>query len=57
MVKATDNNGWLNGKESMLEILFCIKRAGADLMITYFADEAAEIILKKSNINKTSGLK
>ena len=47
MVKATDNNGWLNGKESILEILFCIKRAGADLMITYFADEAAEIILKK----------
>ena len=57
MVKAADNNGWLNGEKSMLEILLCIKRAGADMIITYFADEAAEIILKKSNINKTSGLK
>jgi len=41
MIKAAEMNGWLDGKKAMMEMLTCIKRAGADLIITYFAKEAA----------------
>jgi porphobilinogen synthase len=41
MIKAAAKNGWLNEKETILESLTCIKRAGADLIITYFAGEVA----------------
>jgi porphobilinogen synthase len=41
MIKAAEMNGWLDGKRAMMEMLTCIKRAGADLIITYFAKEAA----------------
>jgi porphobilinogen synthase len=41
MVKAAARNGWLNEKAIVLEILTGIKRAGADIIITYFAKEAA----------------
>jgi len=41
MIKAADMNGWLDGKRAMMEMLTCIKRAGADLILTYFAKEAA----------------
>ncbi|MEN6442950.1 MAG: porphobilinogen synthase [Methanoregula sp.] len=37
MIKAAAANGWLREKETVLESLTCIKRAGADLIITYFA--------------------
>lgn len=37
MIKAASANGWLKEKETVLESLTCIKRAGADLIITYFA--------------------
>jgi len=47
MVKAAASNGWLNGEITMIEILYSIKRAGADLIITYFAKEAALILNKK----------
>jgi len=47
MVKAAASNGWLNGEITMMEILYSIKRAGADLIITYFAKEAALILNKK----------
>ncbi|MBW2172207.1 MAG: porphobilinogen synthase, partial [Deltaproteobacteria bacterium] len=33
--------GWLDGKQVMMESLVAIKRAGADLIVTYFAKEAA----------------
>jgi porphobilinogen synthase len=39
MVKATAQNGWIDEKAAALEILGGIKRAGADLIITYFAKE------------------
>jgi porphobilinogen synthase len=42
MVKAAANMGWLDGQKVMLEILTAIKRAGADLILTYFAMEAAK---------------
>jgi len=44
MVKAAAQNGWLDGEKVMLEILTSIKRAGADVIITYFAKEAAAIL-------------
>jgi porphobilinogen synthase len=41
MIKAASANGWLREKETVLESLTCIKRAGADLIITYFAADVA----------------
>ena len=42
MVKAAAREGWLDEKSTILEILTAIKRAGADMIITYHAKEAAE---------------
>jgi len=42
MVKAAAGNGWMDEKAATLEILTAIKRAGADLIITYFAKDAAK---------------
>ncbi|MFK7738145.1 MAG: porphobilinogen synthase [Pirellulaceae bacterium] len=42
MIKAAAANGWLNGDECMLESLLAFKRAGADMILTYFAVEAAK---------------
>ena len=44
MVKAAARAGWLDGEKVMMEILMSIKRAGADVIITYFAKEAASIM-------------
>ena len=44
MIKAADERGWLDGKRTMMESLVSIKRAGADIIITYFAREAAELL-------------
>jgi porphobilinogen synthase len=44
MIKAAAERGWLDGEKVMLEVLTSIKRAGADVIITYFAKEAAKII-------------
>jgi len=41
MIKAADQLGWLDGRQVMMEALTAIKRAGADLILTYFAIEAA----------------
>lgn len=46
MLKAAAANGWIDGTSSMLEALYSIKRAGADIIITYFAKEAAQILNK-----------
>lgn len=40
MVKAAAMNGWLNERDIVIEILTAIKRAGADLILTYFAKDA-----------------
>jgi len=42
MIKAADQMGWIDGKRVMMETLTAIKRAGADMILTYFAIEAAE---------------
>ena len=44
MVKAAARLGWLEEERVMLEILTAIKRAGADLIITYFARDAARLL-------------
>jgi porphobilinogen synthase len=41
MVKAAHEKGWIDGPRVMMESLVSIKRAGADLVLTYFAKEAA----------------
>jgi porphobilinogen synthase len=42
MVKAAAERGWVDGEQAMLEVLTSIRRAGADLILTYHAAEAAE---------------
>jgi len=44
MVKAAASKGWLDGERAMMEMLLAIKRAGADLILTYFAKEAAQLL-------------
>ena len=44
MVKAADQRGWIEGEKVMMEMLLSIKRAGADLILTYFAKDAAKIL-------------
>lgn len=44
MIKAGELKGWIDGKSAMLESLISIKRAGADIILTYFAKEAARIL-------------
>ena len=39
MIKAAAERGWIKERETVLESLICIKRAGADLIITYFASD------------------
>ncbi len=41
MLKAAAQNGWLDGRRATIEVLTAIKRAGADIIITYHAKEAA----------------
>ena len=41
MIKAAAQNGWLDGERAMMESLMAIKRAGANVILTYFAKEAA----------------
>jgi porphobilinogen synthase len=42
MIKAAAKMGWLDGNKVMMETLTAIKRAGADMILTYFAMEAAK---------------
>jgi len=46
MVKAAAQMGWIDGERAMLESLTAIRRAGADMIITYFAPEAAPLLGK-----------
>jgi len=42
MIKAAEKMGWIDGKKVMMETLTSIKRAGADMILTYFAADAAK---------------
>ncbi len=44
MIKAAGRLGWLDEERAMMEALIAIRRAGADLVITYFAKEAARLL-------------
>lgn len=44
MIKAAQNQGWIDGPRVMMETLTSIKRAGADMILTYHALEAARLI-------------
>jgi len=44
MVKAAAEKGWIDGEKVMMESLLSMKRAGADIIITYFAKEAARLL-------------
>ena len=46
MIKAAARNGWIDEERIMLETLTSIKRAGADIIITYFAREAIRALTK-----------
>lgn len=48
MIKAAAKLGWMDGERAMMESLLSIKRAGADIIITYFAKEAAALLRKQS---------
>ena len=43
MIKAAAEKGWIDGTACMLESLLGFKRAGADIILTYFAKEFASI--------------
>jgi porphobilinogen synthase len=44
MIRAAARNGWLDGTRAAMEALLSIRRAGADIILTYFAKEAARIL-------------
>lgn len=44
LVKGAAKQGWINEGDIALEILHCIKRAGADMIVTYFAKPAARLL-------------
>jgi porphobilinogen synthase len=44
MIKAADERGWIDGPAVALEQLTAVKRAGADMILTYFAGELAEVL-------------
>ena len=47
MIKAASEKGWLNHDAVMIEQLYAFKRAGADLIASYFAKEYAQLIAKQ----------
>jgi len=47
MIKAAAQKNWIDEKGVVLELLTSLKRAGADLIITYFAKDVAELLNKK----------
>ena len=47
LIKAAAEKGWINEKEVMVEFLSSIKRAGADIIITYHAKEMAKQLIEK----------
>ena len=48
MIKAAAANGWIDEERAMMESLIGIRRAGADMIITYFAREAARLLARQA---------
>ena len=51
MLKAAARNGWLDERRAVLETLTSLKRAGADILITYYATQAAEWLAGRGDGN------
>ena len=49
MINAASANNWIDENEMIVETITSIKRAGADIIITYYALEIADILNKKNN--------
>jgi len=49
LVKAAGRNGWVDEERVMMEMLTSIKRAGADLILTYFAKDAARLLRQRGS--------
>ena len=47
MVKAATKNNWIDEKKIVMENIFAIKRAGADIIITYHAKDIAKWLITK----------
>jgi porphobilinogen synthase len=47
MLKAAAQNGWLDERQTVLEALLCLKRAGSDAILTYYAKQAAQWLQEK----------
>ena len=47
MIKAAAQKNWIDENGTVLELFTCLKRAGADLIITYFAKDVAKLLNKK----------
>lgn len=47
MLKAAAEKGWLDEKKVVLETLTCFKRAGCDIILTYYAKQAAQWIIEE----------
>ncbi|MBI4298746.1 MAG: porphobilinogen synthase [Chloroflexi bacterium] len=56
MVKAAAQKGWIDGQRITIEILTAIKRAGADIVISYHAKEVAQMLLKEEGIYGQAGV-
>lgn len=46
MLKAAAANGWLDERKAMMEALLCFRRAGADMILSYYAKQAAQWLLE-----------
>ena len=44
MIKAAGQNGWVDEARVMMEVLLSIRRAGADMILTYFAKDLARLV-------------
>jgi porphobilinogen synthase len=44
MIEAASRNGWIDGERVMMESLIAIRRAGAQIILTYFAKDAARLL-------------
>ena len=47
MIKAASRNGWIDEERVMMETLIGMKRAGADIILTYFAKDAVKVLSRK----------
>ena len=47
MIKAARQKGWIDEERILMEVLYAIRRAGADMILTYFAKDAARFLHRK----------